>query len=243
VLQRQKFITPNNTKIYAVGDIHGRFDLLCQLLDLIVYDRQLHDNQNHLVIFLGDYIDRGCDSYRVVEELSSRTLDETEIICLKGNHEAWLLQFLANPAIGSQWFQYGGLDTLESYGVKVSDSSHNQRDFKEIRDALILNLPKSHLKFFQSLTYFQILGNYLFVHAGIKPGVELENQKLEDFIWIRKEFTESDADHDHMVVHGHTIYDRPEIRHNRIGIDTGAYYTNTLTCLVLSGDNRYFIQT
>lgn len=243
MLHRDSFVTPQNTRIYAVGDIHGRFDLLCRMRDLIIDDLRLHKNEKHLVIFLGDYIDRGSDSYAVIDELSVLMLGEAEVVCLKGNHEAWLLQFLANPAIGSYWFQYGGLETLKSYGVNVACSFPNRSNFEGIRDALISNLPQNHLNFFKSLIYFYISGSYLFVHAGINPGVDLQNQKLEDFIWIRDQFTESDVKHDHLVVHGHTIYDQPEIRHNRIGIDTGAYYTNTLTCLVLSGTDRYFIQT
>ena len=239
----RKCITPDNTRIYAVGDIHGRFDLLCQMLDLISDDRLLHTKEKHLVIFLGDYIDRGSDSYRVIEKLSSQTMNEAEIICLKGNHEAWLLHFLTNPEIGFYWFQYGGLDTLKSYGVQLTHSSHKQADFTKIRDGLILNLPKNHLNFLKSLSYFYISGNYLFVHAGINPGVQLIKQKVEDLIWIRGQFTGSNVSHDHLVVHGHTICDEPEIKHNRIGIDTGAYYSDTLTCVVLAGSERYFIQT
>ena len=234
---------PADTRIYVVGDIHGRADLLSRLHSHIRDDVPSSTQGRHLIVYLGDYVDRGETSKTVIDLLLDEPLEGFETIFLKGNHEEMLLGFLENAAIGAMWLHNGGDATAYSYGVRMANPSSADPRYFEMQQALREKLPDRHLAFFRDLDLYHIEGGYLFVHAGVQPGIPIEQQSSEDLLWIREEFIASQADHGHCVVHGHTIFTELEIRPNRIGIDTGAYYTNVLSCLVLEGTEQRFIQT
>lgn len=243
--RRERGFTPKETRIYAIGDIHGRADLLHELHRKILDDADSKRFYRKIVVYLGDFIDRGDDSKEVIDTLISEPLADAgfEAKCLMGNHERSLLNFLEDTKAGPNWILYGGGATLLSYGVGFSQSSGMHDRWTLIQDRLRDGIPEAHLAFLKSLEPGHIEGGYLFVHAGIKPGVALEKQELMDMLWIRDDFLKSNTDHGFCVVHGHTVSDAPEFQANRIGIDTGAYSSGKLTCLVLDGQARRVIQT
>lgn len=196
-----------------------------------------------IVVFVGDYVDRGTESRGVIEYLRHKPFAGFEHVFLLGNHEQSFLDFLQNPSIGQRWFSYGGLETVESYNVNATPSVPEAERFEAVRQALERALPGAHLEFLQALQLSHQIGDYLFVHAGIYPGVPLERQNPDDLIWIREEFLLSRLTHEKIVVHGHSISQKPQVKRNRIGIDTGAFASNILTCLVLEAAQRRFIQT
>jgi len=229
-------------RIYCIGDIHGRYDLLKKIHTLILADAEDYADEI-TVVYLGDYIDRGSESKQVIDYLLSKPLPQFKSIFLRGNHEQVLLDFIApyNPP-SNQWFNFGGLSTLSSYNVRLKGIP-NIADLPAIQEDLRQQLPASHLDFFQaSQTYYQ-QGDYYFVHAGVKPKLKLEKQIATDLLWIREEFLNSTDFHGKMIVYGHSITDKPDIQLNRIGIDTGAYYSNKLTCLVLENTQQRFLVT
>jgi serine/threonine protein phosphatase 1 len=233
---------PAGSRIYAIGDMHGRLDLLERLRMAIVEDAKRHPVERKVVVYLGDYVDRGPVSRGVVDLLARDKLPGFESVFLKGNHEDSMLQFLVDPGVAPAWMTYGGDATLYSYGVRPPDP----RKIDELlaaQKAFTEALPREHLKFLCALKLVHIEGDYAFVHAGFRTGVPIEFQAPGDMMWIRDEFLGSNADFGKIAVHGHTITDRPEIRPNRIGIDTGAFATGTLTCLVLEGTERRFLAT
>jgi serine/threonine protein phosphatase 1 len=233
---------PAGSRIYAIGDMHGRLDLLERLRTMIVEDAHRHPIERRVVVYLGDYVDRGPDSRGVIDLLAREPLPGFESIFLKGNHEDRLLEFLVDPGVAPGWMTYGGDAALFSYGVRPPDT----RKVEEIlaaQQAFIKALPPGHLEFLRALKLVHIEGDYAFVHAGFREGVPIEFQTPEDMMWIRNEFLWSDADFGKIAVHGHTITEQPQIRGNRIGIDTGAFATGTLTCLVLEGPVRRFLAT
>lgn len=234
---------PAATRVYAVGDVHGHLDLLSQMRDMISEDVKADRRERNVIVYLGDYIDRGPDSRGVVELLLNEPLVGIEEIHLKGNHEDFMLQFLDDPLIGEQWYLNGGDTTLASYGVERTVMTEGSDRFIAVRDRLRSKLPVEHLAFLRSLAMYHVEGDYLFVHAGIRPGRPMEKQEAHDVMWIRGEFLSSDADHGYCVVHGHSISPEPELRRNRIGIDTGAFYTGRLTGLVLDGAEGRFLRT
>lgn len=230
--------------VYAVGDIHGRADLLERLLADIHTDAASRPQPRKVLVCLGDYVDRGPESRRVVDLLIGARERGVEAIFLKGNHEELMLRFLESAAGGPLWMGNGGAATLHSYGVYVSahpasDPEHLEYFRRQLQD----RLPSAHRKFFERLRLYHQEGDYLFVHAGIRPGIALTEQADDDLVWIRREFTSSDADFGKVVVHGHSISRAPVVKDNRIGIDTGAFASGILTCLVLWCENRSFIQT
>lgn len=227
-------------RIYSIGDIHGRHDLLRQLHGMIESDAAGHDGKN-TVVYLGDCIDRGDHSRAVIDELLDAPLPGFEAVTLMGNHEQTLLDFLQHPRAAAGWLQWGGRETLASYGVHLQSNARPEPE--EIRDRLDSELPRRHLDFFRNLQMMHVAGDYLFVHAGIRPGVTLQEQRNEDLLWIREDFINSRQQHEHIVVHGHSISEEVEFHSNRIGIDTGAYCTGVLTCLVLEGEERRLLQT
>ncbi|GGD99481.1 metallophosphoesterase [Aureimonas endophytica] len=211
--------------VYAVGDIHGRADLLERMIDRIAADRAEHPGLRCTEIYLGDYIDRGPDSAEVIARLRRR-MDEAELICLLGNHEAMLLDALDGKLPIEAWLYNGGDATLASYGIEPDeDGAYRQAD--------LLDLPQDHLAFLRGLSLFVRRGPYFFVHAGLRPGLPLERQSPTDLVWIRHDFLDFDGPLGAVVVHGHTPVEEPEFRPNRIGIDTGAVRTGRLTCLRL----------
>ncbi len=235
---------PAGSRVYAIGDIHGRLDLLARLHDLISADAAAASAQRKVVVYLGDYVDRGPDTRGVVDLLMRKPLAGFEHIHLLGNHEDYLLQFLENPAVGPHWCSFGGIETLVSYGVRPpSPFLVRAAEYETARQALAERIPPAHVEFMRDLRLTHQEGDYFFAHAGVKPGVALASQQAKDLLWIRDEFLDNDDDFGACVVHGHTIVEAPEERPNRIGIDTGAFATGRLTALVLDGTARRFIQT
>jgi serine/threonine protein phosphatase 1 len=222
---------PDGVRVYAVGDVHGRADLLRDLLQNIELDVALNPVQRPVVIFLGDYIDRGPASREVIELLIELEKG-LEVILLRGNHEAFALDFLQDPHVLDSWRNYGALETLLSYGVTPSVHLSSQKTV-ELAHAFAATLPESHRRFLSKLKTSYSCGDFFFVHAGIRPGIPFDKQREKDLLWIRREFLESDVDFGKVVVHGHEPVEHPDIRFNRINIDTGAFATGRLTCLII----------
>jgi serine/threonine protein phosphatase 1 len=225
---------PSGFRIYAIGDVHGRLDLLEALFERIDASIKAHPIQHPLQVFLGDYIDRGPNSYEVIDALIARRPDHA-MVCLKGNHERYAVQFLSDPTVLTEWTSVGGLNTLLSYGVKPP-TRDDPRQTEEVAQAFRQALPEDHLQFLQSLGLSFACGDYFFVHAGVRPGVPLGGQREQDLLWIRDDFLLHEEDFGKIIIHGHTPVREPDVRPNRINIDTGAYATGRLTCLVLQGD-------
>jgi serine/threonine protein phosphatase 1 len=237
---------PASQAVYAVGDIHGRLDLLDEVLQLILDDAARHaaDDMGRSIVFLGDYIDRGPASHDVVERLLRRPLAGFDCVYLMGNHEQALLSFLGGADNGLDWLSFGGVETLRSYGVALRVLPRSERGMEELRAEAMAAIPEDHLAFFERCGLFHCIGDYVFVHAGVRPGVALDRQKPADLMWIRDDFLRARVPlSGQVVVHGHTIVDRPENRTHRINIDTGAFASGRLTCLALRQSERRFIST
>lgn len=235
-------LVPAGLRVYAIGDIHGRVDLLDALHAAIVDDAAQHNALQQIIVYLGDYVDRGMESKATLERLLAGPPQGFRAIHLKGNHEQAVLDFLKDAEFGMVWRNFGGLETLHSYGIADAASLGTVADFRGAQKTFAAALPDAHLRFLQELRLSVSFGDYFFVHAGIHPDVRLERQREQDLLWIREPFLSSTADFGKIVVHGHTPEPEPVIRSNRIGVDTGAYMTGVLTALVLKGDTRDFIQ-
>ncbi len=235
--------TPRGTRLYAIGDIHGRDDLLAQLSLLIHEDAYRRQAPRNVVVYLGDYVDRGRDSRAVIERLLHAPLPGFESVHLKGNHEDIMLRFLDDIGVAPSWLTYGGRETLESYGIAPPLPHAPPMELLEAQERLRAALPPEHLDFLRRLRLSHEEGDYVFVHAGVRPGVPLAAQRAEDMLWIRDEFLSSEASFGRVVVHGHTIKADPDVRTNRIGVDTGAFASGHLTALVAEGTEWYFLQT
>lgn len=235
---------PDGMIVYAIGDIHGELRLLRRLLDQVAdHCSKTPDLTPHLV-FLGDYIDRGADSRGVLEYLAScSSWTGFRVHTLRGNHEQAMLDFLDDPVAGASWLDYGGIEALASYGVRASVGTSDPKKCCFVRDELRRILPNSHLAFLTGLPPSLVLGDYAFVHAGIRPGRPLAAQRNDDLLWIRQPFLSSTRRHEKIIVHGHTVVETPEVLANRIGIDTGAYASGTLTALALYGTNQEILQS
>ncbi len=234
----------DETVVYAVGDVHGRADLLERLLVKIRTDAAQRSQGHKVLVYLGDYVDRGLESRAVIESLLAQGGDGLERVFLKGNHEDAMLQFLDSTEIGSSWMGFGGDATLYSYGVDVFGTPpEGVERLDHIQEQLRANTPPEHVAFLEGLELYHQEGDYFFVHAGVRPGLGLGDQDANDMMWIRDEFLNSTANFGKVVVHGHSIKPQPVVRSNRIGIDTGAFATGVLTCLVLAGAEQSFIQT
>jgi serine/threonine protein phosphatase 1 len=225
--------------VYCVGDIHGRDDLLREVAERVGADMKTQSFDQAVTVFLGDYVDRGPGSMRVVEQLASAKWP-TPIIALAGNHEDFLLTFLEDARFLAFWRSQGGLETLHSYGVDVGAAMAG-RGFEEAQAAFTARFPKHHRDFLKALKTSAVIGDYFFCHAGVRPGVPLDRQDREDLLNIREPFLSSEAQHGKLVVHGHTPAVTPEIRPNRIGIDSAAFATGRLACLVLEKAERRFL--
>jgi serine/threonine protein phosphatase 1 len=210
---------------------------------LILADAAQWPGYRKLVVYLGDYVDRGLQSRQVVDVLLDHPLPEFEAIHLLGNHDAAMLDFLEDVSVGPQWLSYGGQATLYSYGVALRPEGPEVERLLRAQASFRARVPQRHLDFLQSLSLHHVEGDYLFVHAGIQPGVPLELQERQDLLWIRHRFLDSPMDHGKVVVHGHSMSKKPEVRPNRIGIDTGASATGVLTSLVLYEGEHRFLQT
>jgi serine/threonine protein phosphatase 1 len=237
---------PEGCAVYAVGDIHGRLDLLERMHELIEADAVKRQAARTVVVYVGDYVDRGPESRGVVDLLIQQPLrgrvPGLESVTLIGNHEAFLLKFLDDPQIAGTWLMNGGDATLRSYGVDPWQITQSDNFAQDLRQAFADALPPDHLAFYRGLRLSHEEGDYLFVHAGVRPGIALDQQKSEDLMWIRDDFLGSSEDFGRIVVHGHTPQRSPQSRSNRIGIDTGAVYGGKLTSLVLEGAERRFLQ-
>jgi len=230
---------PDDLRIYAVGDIHGRSDLLARLLALIAEEQSARAPASSRIIFLGDYIDRGPDSHGVVEMLIHGLPAGLKADFLMGNHEQMMLEALAERDALPLWLANGGTAVIEAYGRAAQERGVSADDWSE----LVEMLPPSHLDFFSGLELYVQYGDYLFVHAGVRPKIAIEHQDPHDLVWIRKPFLNYRGDFGKIVVHGHTPVDSPEIHANRIAIDTGAVFTGRLTALVLEADRKDFLST
>jgi serine/threonine protein phosphatase 1 len=229
-------------RAYAVGDIHGRLDLLDPLLARIEADIAARPPKRSFIVFLGDLIDRGAESAGVVERLRVYRPRHARPVFLAGNHEEVLLQILAGGAeIIADWLKFGGAECAASYGVDVDRLRRMEeaQALEVLRDAV----PRAHVEFIESFGDTFSFGDYVFVHAGIRPGIPLEAQDRKDLRWIREPFLSDAKEHGFMVVHGHTIVPQAEERPNRIGIDTGAYRSNVLTALAVEDDRRWYLST
>jgi serine/threonine protein phosphatase 1 len=228
-------------RIYAIGDIHGRLDLLNELLARISSDIALRPTARPLYVFLGDYIDRGSASRETIDRLIEHGKTH-ESVFLKGNHELIAIKCLSDRGLFDQWLRLGGLETLVSYGVPA-ETLANGKQIAELQSAFHGALPQAHFRFFRDLKNSFECGDFFFAHAGVKPNVELSRQKENDLLWIRGEFLTSKDDFGKIVVHGHTPTREIEVGPNRINIDTGAFATGRLSCLVLEGEELSVIDT
>jgi serine/threonine protein phosphatase 1 len=235
---------PEGQLLYAVGDIHGRLDLLKAMLDLIEADARSSEHaERRTMVFLGDYVDRGPNSRGVVERLLSDLPHGFDTLFLKGNHEAILLDFLQEAWRLDHWLLNGGDVTMQSYGVETERLARLAAPPEVWQQAFAEALPEAHLRFYKALRLSVSFGDYLFVHAGVRPGVPIEAQSEADLVWIRGPFLNHAGALGKIVVHGHTPANAPVTRSNRIGIDTGAVFTGRLTALRLKDDSREFLQT
>lgn len=231
-------VSGETARIYAIGDIHGRQDLLDRAIAAI--ERDLKERGGAaLTVTLGDYVDRGPNSRGVLDRLSANPFP-TPYVALKGNHELMLEAFLADPALGPQWKDFGGLEMCRSYGIPAADVMM-PRDYATVAEAL-RGAIAPHTTFLQSLKAWHSHGKYFLCHAGVRPGIALDRQDDHDLMWIRAEFLGSDVDFGKIVVHGHTPVTRPEVKANRINIDTGAFATGRLTCVALDGAGHRFLK-
>ncbi len=232
---------PPGMLVYAIGDIHGRDDLFEQLLDRIEGDRQARAYDRCILILLGDLVDRGPDSDRVVERALSLGAPFDRVHHLIGNHEECMIAALTGDVRALRYFsRIGGDATIRSY---IRDEAlYEAASFEELATLFPARVPSIHADFLRCGDDMVLYGDYVFVHAGVRPGVPLNRQKKSDLRWIREEFLSAREDFGAMVVHGHTISDQVEMRPNRIGIDTGAYCTGALTALGLCGTDQWVVQ-
>jgi serine/threonine protein phosphatase 1 len=229
-------------RAYAVGDVHGRVDLLEHILAKIHADLQRRPAPRTLLVFVGDLVDRGPSSAQVIERLRCYRRDGVEPVFLLGNHEEVLLRILAgDSSVVDSWLKFGGLQCLQSYGVTLARI--RGRSAEQVVELVQATVPKEHVEFLEAFADSCRFGDYLFVHAGIRPGVDVDQQSQSDLRWIREPFLFDESDHGFVVVHGHTITDEVDERPNRIGIDTGAYRSGVLTALAVEGTERWLIDT
>jgi serine/threonine protein phosphatase 1 len=240
-VEEHRMSLPDGVRVYAVGDIHGCVSLLDRIHEAIAADAVSCAAEKKYVVYLGDYVDRGPDSKGVIDRLLNNVPSGLTPKYLLGNHDATLLSFLNDAEIYRTWREYGAPQTLISYGVRPP-LFHSSDVFEEARLDLLDVLPKSHLAFFKALELICVMGDYLFVHAGIRPGIPLEEQTEKDLLWIRGDFLRSRTPLDRLVVHGHTPVPTPSRQRNKISVDTGAYASGVLSCAVLEGTSCRFLQ-
>jgi serine/threonine protein phosphatase 1 len=232
---------PKGMRIYAVGDIHGRADLLARLARLVAADLRRGDCDKALTVFLGDYVDRGRDSRGVIERLARRDFP-TSIVALRGNHEDATLRYLNDPAMLDQFAALGGLTTLASYGVDPGEEML-RGGAAAVHAAFLARLPPDHRRFLEETAFSAEYGDYFFCHAGVRPRVPLDRQDPQDLMWIRYEFLNYHGAFGKVIVHGHTPHAHVENLENRINLDTRAFKSGVLTAVALEGKERRFIDT
>lgn len=235
---------PQGTVVWAVGDVHGRMDLLLPMVEAIAADLHASSATHKIVVFLGDYIDRGPDSRGVVRLLAGLSPAQgVEWRFLKGNHEQAMLEFLDDPSTGARWCEYGGDSALRSYGLKVPALAHRTEAWARVAADLRHKLTAREKTFLETLELSVAIGDYFFAHAGARPGVALDRQAAEDLLWIRRPFLDSPAAFERVVVHGHTPTATVHADRRRIGIDTKAYDSGVLTALRLEREDRSILQS
>jgi serine/threonine protein phosphatase 1 len=234
---------PDGTVVWAVGDIHGRFDLLLPLVEAMAADLHGSAAERKMVIFLGDYIDRGPDSRSVLRLLAGLSRSQgVEWRFLKGNHEQAMLEFLKDPSRGARWCEYGGDRALKSWGLRVPELAHRTEAWARVAADLKHKLSALELSFLEDLELSVSVGDYFFAHAGARPGMALDRQTPEDLMWIRETFLHSPCEFDQVIVHGHTPTPSVHADRRRIGLDTKAYDSGVLTALRLEGRERRLLQ-
>ena len=230
---------PEGVRIYAIGDVHGRFDCLCDLLDQIDRDIDANEVATSRIVMLGDYCDRGPQSAQVIDRLAERAASD-DFVCLMGNHDETLIRFLVEGGeAGASFFSFGGDTTLQSYGI----DSRAFSSYAEVSAELSRRMPKAHIAFLTGLKFSHEEGDYFFCHAGVRPGIPLDSQTKYDLIWIRGEFLLHHGSLGKVVVHGHTPHFAVDVQPNRINVDTCAYDSGVLSCVVLEGKDHRFLQT
>lgn len=235
-------LLPEGRRVYAIGDIHGRLDLLDDLLRRIDEDDRIRGPARTTLIFLGDLIDRGRESKGVIERLMTLSRSGRDVHFLLGNHEQVFLRAIAGDARATRLLvRIGGRETILSYGIP--EEEYRELGFEQLTEMLRHMVPADHVEFLSSFESWIEIGDYLFVHAGVRPGVAIEAQSKADLCWIRDEFLSCEESHGKMIVHGHSIQEEVDVRHNRIGIDTGAYASGRLTAIGLEGADRWFMST
>ncbi len=240
-LRSSKPAIPPGQRVYAVGDVHGRIDLLYQLLQMLERDNAERAPMQTILVFLGDLIDRGPASRQVADRVRAG-VNWAKTIALIGNHEAVMLDVLdGHVETLSQWLHFGGIETLESWGIPRQKIEMGTRI--EILEALRAAVTQEERAWLRRMRSSLRIGDYYFVHAGVRPNVPLDKQIDDDRLWIRKDFLESRKKFGPMIVHGHSISHGVEQRPNRIGLDTGAYLTGKLTAIGLHGRDRWFLST
>ncbi|THD77756.1 MAG: serine/threonine protein phosphatase [Phenylobacterium sp.] len=231
--------------VYAIGDVHGCYELMKDVLAQLAADyAERACGRRPILIFLGDYVDRGPQSAKVMEALVwLKRRSDLEIHFLKGNHEQALLGFLDEPERGGPWMGFGGAETLASYGVIPPQAEDGPEVYARARDELLERMPASHLRLLQQLELMVVVGDYAFVHAGVRPGVPLEGQAENDLLWIRRGFVDQPGPFGKTIVHGHTwLGEQPQVTEHRLGLDTGAYATGVLTAARLEDGEVEILQ-
>jgi serine/threonine protein phosphatase 1 len=233
---------PPGYRVYAVGDVHGRLDLLDEALARIEADIDSRASAQNILVFLGDLIDRGPSSAQVIERVRTYRRPSVRTVFLSGNHEEVLLRLLRGEGrFLRDWLSFGGAECARSYGI--SSTALKRMDPGQAVEVLRQKIPAHDQAFLKTFVDTFRIGSYLFVHAGVRPGVPLSDQTQADLRWIRRPFLDNDDDHGFIVVHGHTIAEQVDVRANRIGLDTGAYRSGVLTAMGLEGRERWFLQT
>ena len=242
--ERRKATAPEGAVAWAVGDIHGRLDLLSPLVEVMIADLAASSASRKLLIFLGDYIDRGPDSKGVIDLLASlRSRGMFELHFLRGNHEDRMEAFLNDPDMGPGWCDYGGREALASYGVSPPFDKTDAAGWAAACEALNSAVDERQRAFLAAQEYSFSLGDYFFAHAGAEPGVPLDQQDPQQLMWVRHAFLNHPDPFERVVVHGHTPTETVHADDRRIGLDTGAYATGVLTALRLEGETRELLQT
>lgn len=233
---------PPGYRVYAVGDVHGRLDLLDDALSRIECDIDSRSGAQNIIVFLGDLIDRGPSSAQVIARVRTYCRPSVRTVFLSGNHEEVLLRLLRGEGrFLRDWLSFGGTECARSYGI--SSTALKRMDPGQAVEVLRQKIPAHDQEFLKAFVDTFRIGSYLFVHAGVRPGVPLPDQTQADLRWIRRPFLDNDDDHGFIVVHGHTIAEQVDVRANRIGLDTGAYRSGVLTAMGLEGRERWFLQT